>query len=247
MLRLNRVSCEKWLLGSALRGCSRGWPAWVLLAGVWLSAATAADVQPLETVAGWGRVVDPLGDCKFDYAEGKFTINVAAAYHDLWPAENQVHAPLVLQEVAGDFTIDVLVEEVTQAEPDTVLPGMASTASFHAGSLVIWQDAKNFVRFDRTDMNKAGRATTACYLHVFQNGARTAELAPVVPDKPTHLRLTRKGNRVTAAYSQDGAKTWTSLAAQQVKLADKVKAGISALNNTSRENIVRFAELKLGK
>jgi hypothetical protein len=243
MAKVIFVSCDSALL----RFCWRGWPALLLLAGVWLLSATAADVQPLESVRGWGRVVDPLGDCKFDYAEGQLTINVAAAYHDLWPVKGQVHAPLVLQEVAGDFTIDVLVEEVTKAEPDTVLPGMASTASFHAASLVIWQDAKNFVRFDRTDMNKGGRATTACYLHVFEGGARTAELAPAVPDKPTHLRLTRKRDRVTAAYSQDGAKTWTSLPAQKVTLADKLKAGVSALNNTSRENVVRFADLKLGK
>ena len=211
------------------------------------TAASADDVKPLETVKGWGLVVDPVGDCTFNHEEGKFTIKVPGAYHDLWPVKGKVNAPLVLQEVAGDFTIEVLVEEVTKAEPDTVLPAMASTASFHAGSLVIWQDAKNFVRFDRTDMHNRGRATTACYLHIFQDGKRTAELAPAVPDRPTHLRLTRKGDRVTAAYSQDGAKTWTSLAEQKVKLADKLKAGVSALNSTSRENVVRFADLKLGK
>ncbi|HEX5105297.1 MAG TPA: DUF1349 domain-containing protein [Pirellulaceae bacterium] len=209
--------------------------------------AAAEEVRPLETVQGWGLIVDPVGDCKFEHAGGNFTIKVPGAHHDLWPVKGKVNAPLVLQEVAGEFTIDVLVEEVTQAEPDTVLPGMASTASFHAGSLIIWQDAKNFVRFDRTNMNKAGRATTACYLHVYQNGERTAELASVVPDRPTHLRLKRKGDLVTAAYSQDGAKTWTSLAEQKAKLPDKLKAGVSALNNTSRENAVRFANLKLGK
>ena len=222
----------------------RGWPVFVLLAGG-LTAAWTAEVKPLQILEGWGQVVDPVGDCTFNRAEGKFTIRVPGAYHDLWPVKGQVNAPLVLQEVAGDFTIEVLVEEVTKAEPDTVLPAMASKASFHAGSLIIWQDAKNFVRFDRTDMHSRGRAITACYLHIFQDGERTAELAPVVPDRPTHLRLTRKGDRVTAAYSQDGAKTWRSLAQQKVTLAEKIKAGVSALNNTSRENVVRFADLQL--
>ena len=211
------------------------------------AAGIADEVKPFDTIKGWGVVVDPVGDCTFNHEEGKFTIKVPGAYHDLWPVKGQVNAPLVLQEVAGDFTMEVLIEEVTKAEPDTVLPGLASTASFHAGSLIIWQDAKNFVRFDRTDMHKDGRATNACYLHVFQHGERTVSLAPIVPDRPTHLRLTRKGDRVTAAYSQDGAKTWTSLAEQKVKLADKLKAGVSALNSTSRENVVRFADLKLGK
>lgn len=220
--------------------------AFVAVAG-WLSVAQAADVKPFENVEGWGQVIDPVGDCTFDHEPGKFTISVPGAYHDLWPIRGKVNAPLVLQEVAGDFTIEVLVEEVTKAERDTVLPAIGSTASFHAGSLVIWQDANNFVRFDRTNMNKGGRATTACYLHVFLDGERTAELAPTVPDKPTHLRLSRKGDRVTAAYSQDNAKTWTNLAEQKATLADKLKAGVSALNNTSRENVVRFANLKLGE
>jgi hypothetical protein len=211
------------------------------------SGLSAEEVRPRETVQGWGRVVDPAGDCQFDHSEDKFTIKVPGAYHDLWPIRGKVNAPLVLQAVAGDFSIDVLVEEVTAAEPVTVLPGMASTASFHAGSLVIWQDANNFVRFDRTNMNKAGRATTACYLHVYQDGERTAEIAPAVPDKPTHLRLTRTGDRLAAAYSQDGGDTWISLPQQPIKLADKLQAGVSALNNTSRENAVRFAELKIGK
>jgi hypothetical protein len=212
-----------------------------------VAALSADEVQPLETVQGWGLTVDPVGDCRFEHDAGKFTIKVPGAYHDLWPGKGKVNAPLVLQDVAGDFTIDVLVEDVSKAEPDTVLPGMASAASFHAGSLVIWQDAQNFVRFDRTNMNKAGRATTACYLHIYQNGERTAELAPAVPDRPTHLRLTRKGDRLTAAYSQDGGKTWTSLAEQKVTLPDELKAGVSAVNNTVRENIVRFADLNIGK
>jgi len=215
-----------------------------LLAG---GLSAADEVRPLETVQGWGLVVDPVGDCKFEHADGKFAIKVPGAHHDLWPVKGKVNAPLVLQEVAGDFAIVVLVEEVTKAEPTTVLAGMASTASFHAASLIVWQDAKNFVRFDRTNMNKGGRTTTACYLHVYKNGERTAELAPAVPDKPTHLRLSRKGDRLTAAYSQDGGKKWTSLAEQKVTLAEKLKAGVSALNNTSRENAVRFADLKIGK
>ena len=41
--------------------------------------------------------------------------------------------------------------------------------------------------------------------------------------------------------------SWTSLAEQKATLAGKVKAGVSALNSTSRENVVRFADLKLGK
>ena len=215
---------------------------------LWLSStAASADVKPLETVAGWGLVVDPVGDCAFAHDGNAFTIKVPGAHHDLWPLKGKVNAPLVLQDVEGDFSMAVLVEEITTAQADTVLPGMASTASYHSAALVVWQDAKNFIRLDRSDMHNRGRAITSCYLQVFANGERTVELSTVVPDKPTNLRLTRSGDRLLAAYSQDGGKTWRDFPAQQFALSGKIKAGISALNNTSRENVARFSGLKLSK
>ena len=133
-----------------------GWPVFLLLC-MGLDTAGAADVQPLETVPGWGLVVDPVGDCTFHHDVDEFTIKVPGTYHDLWPIKGQVNAPLVLQEVEGDFTVEVLIVEVSRAEPNTVLPGMASTVSFHAGTLLIWQDSRNFVRLEKTDMHKAPR------------------------------------------------------------------------------------------
>lgn len=211
------------------------------------SAAVADDIKPFDTVQGWGWVVDPVGDCGFRLAEGVLTITVPGAYHDLWPVKGQVNAPLVLQDATGDFTVEVKVAHVDQAEQGTVIPGLASSVSFHAGTLVIWKDSRNFVRLDRTDMNNRGRAITSCYLHVFKDGERVVELAPVVPDKPTHLRLGRHGDRLSAAYSQDGGKTWRSLPPQRARLPEKVKVGVSALNSTTRPCEVRFENFKVTK
>jgi len=210
-------------------------------------AGLSAEVKPTETVRGWGLVVDPVGDCTFRHEEGKFSITVPGAGHDLWPLKGEVNAPLVLQDVEGDFTVEVLVRSVEKAEEGSAIPGRASTVAFHSGTLVIWQDAKNFVRLDRTDMNKAGKPITSCYLHVFDDGKRVVELAPIVPDLPTSLRLTRKGNRLSAAYSQDGRKSWQSFPEQAIDLPAKVKTGISALNGTVRSNTVQFEELKVTK
>jgi regulation of enolase protein 1 (concanavalin A-like superfamily) len=225
---------------------------WQITVRVWLLVlllggldAGAAEVKPLDNVPGWGIVVDPVGNCSFDLEGGRFTIRILDEYHDLWPGGGKVNAPLVLQDVEGDFRITVAVAQIDKAERDTRIAGLAGTTSFHAASLVIWQDAKNFVRFDRTQMDRAGQQITSCYLHVFKDGARVAEVAPVVPDRPTQLRLTRKGDTLTAAYSQDGGKTWKDLAPQKIDLPAKVKAGIAALNNTTRGNTVTFEGLKI--
>jgi len=228
-------------------------PAFIRLIGV-LAAVTACcgksagdEVKPFETVPEWGQVIDPVGNCSFDHAAGRFTIRIPGEYHDLWPVSGKVNAPLVLQEVEGDFSITVAVAQIDKAERDTRIAGLAGTTSFHAGSLVIWQDAKNFVRFDRTQMDRAGQQITSCYLHIFKDGARVAEAAPVVPDRPTQLRLTRKADSLTAAYSQDGGKSWKAMAPQKIDLPSKVKVGISALNNTTRGNKVTFEGLKIEK
>src|SRR5262245_55127078 len=191
------------------------WSLWLLLG----SSALGAD----EEIAGFGRFVDPVGDCSYKLADAKLTIQIPGAYHDLLPVAGQVNAPLVLQDVEGDFSISVAVARIDRAERDTRIAGLAGTASFHAGSLVIWQDAKNFVRFDRTQMDKSGQQITSCYLHVFQDGARTVELSLVVPDRPTQLRLTRKADALTAAYSQDGGHNWKELPQQKLELPAKVK------------------------
>jgi regulation of enolase protein 1 (concanavalin A-like superfamily) len=217
-----------------------------LLAG---SAAwgVSEEVKPFDNVPGWGRVVDPAGDCAFEHNDNTFTIRVPGEGHDLWPLKGKVNAPLVLQEVEGDFTVEVLVRSVEKAEKDTAIPGRASTTAFHSGTLVIWQDAKNFVRLDRTDMNKAGKVITSCYFHIFKDGERVVELSPIVPDRPTNLRLARKDDRLTAAYSQDGGKTWREFPEQTIDLPAKLKTGISALNSTVRSNTVQFEGLKVTK
>jgi hypothetical protein len=209
--------------------------------------AQQGEFKSLENVPGWGLVVDAVGSCSFKLEGGKFTIKIPGEYHDLWPGNGKVNAPMVLQDAEGDFSITVALTHIDKAERDTRIAGLAGTTSFHAGSLVIWQDAKNFVRFDRTQMDRAGQQITSCYLHVFKDGTRVAEVATVAPDRPTQLRLTRKADTLTASYSQDGGKSWKDLAPQKIDLPAKVKAGIAALNNTTRGNTVTFEGLKIEK
>lgn len=212
-----------------------------------LAPAAADEIRSFENVPGWGLVVDPVGDCTFRLADGKFTITIPGTYHDLWPVKGEVNAPLVLEDVEGDFAVQVKVLSVEKAERGSAIPGLRSAAAFHAATLVIWQDAKNFVRFDRTDMNNAGRAITSCYLHVFNDGQRVAEISAVVPDKPTHLRLARRGDRLRADYSQDDGQSWRSVAQQSVNLPSRVKVGISGLNNTHTRNTAQFEGLTITK
>lgn len=210
-----------------------------------LAPVGGADIQPFDVIPGWGTAVDPVGDCKFALDGGALSIHVGAGMHDLHPGPQSVNAPLVLQEATGDFTIEVQVLDVTKAAPATITAGARSV--FHAGTLVIWQDAKNMIRFDRTDMWREGRAFNTCYFHIFKDGERTVQDNRVIQNRPTHLRLERRNGSVIASFSEDGGQTWQSFPTQTDPLSPKVKVGVAGLNNSSGTPTARFADFQLRK
>src|SRR5207249_2344373 len=87
---------------------------------------------PQRTSTSWGEFIDPAGDCRVREVGGIVTITVPGAYHDLWPREGKVNAPLLLRDVEGNFTATVKVAAVTKAEEGTPISELATTVAFHA-------------------------------------------------------------------------------------------------------------------
>ena len=90
---------------------------------VGLAIAQQAGDRKLE---GWGKVVDPDGDCKFDAARGSLSIAIPGTHHNLNPAVRQ-NAPRVLQEVEGDFTVQVRVSGDFEPGQRSTLPCSPAT------------------------------------------------------------------------------------------------------------------------
>ena len=209
------------------------------------AAFSAGDKPPNSEIPGWGTLVDPGGDCHARADDGKLRIEVPGAYHDLWPDQMKVNAPRVLRDVQGDFTVTVKVSQLTPPQKGTVLPGLASSVPFHAGSLLVWLDERNFVRMDRAAMFSGDRMITFCYLHVFKDGKRQLQRSADVKDVPTQLRFQRQGKRLTASFSQDDGKTWHAIAAPMLDYPPGLKVGVAALNNTRDALTVTFESLQV--
>ena len=94
--------------------------------------------------------MDPDGDCKVEVINGKLTVTVPGKHHDLWVGEGKVNAPRVLENVEGDFGVQVLVAGVVHPEKGTLIPNIASKAPFQAGGLIIWKNVRTMVRLERT-------------------------------------------------------------------------------------------------
>ena len=208
-----------------------------------LHARDATDTPAGEDIPGWGTWVDVDKDCEFKL-DGKdaLVITVPASVHDLWPEnpepKQRANAPRVVQEVDGDFTAEV-----------TVAGRVLGGEFFRSGAMVIWQDERNFVRFERAGSFRGKTPRHYCWLHVFRDGKRVVNLQKEpVEDADTVLRLTRRGQKLEASFSQDGGKTFFNYPEQDLKLPPQVKVGVAALNASKAPFEVRFEgfELKRG-
>lgn len=119
--------------------------------------------------------------------------------YDLGPGSNRnYNAPMMLQSVTGDFTIQT---EVT---------GNFGPNNYEAAGLIVWQGETNFIRMERwfgVDDNQqavhmAGDQGSWEDLAYYSFGSTNQE--------PTYLKLSLVGTTLTGYWSVDGV-TWNEL------------------------------------
>jgi uncharacterized protein (TIGR03067 family) len=201
-------------------------------AGSSSSPTTTANALPH---VSWGEIVDPLGDCRFTEADGRLTITVPGdRNHNLNPLPGyNLNAPRALREVEGDFEARVTVL------PHPLPQAMASTSPsipYVGAGLIVWQDETHFLRLLRSWMPTAN---TFVHPEWFGEGAAPSEKTPSVPDRPTHLRIRRTGDRLELAISADG-QTWTEVTTTDLPLAVRVRVGVAVVNSVNYEFTARF-------
>lgn len=202
-----------------------------------------------EKIEGWGISLDLAGDCKFESKEGALVVTVPGGKpHDLSTELNSAKAPRVVRPLTGDFTIQVKVEGEFQPGPDSSQPGRSG---YRGAGLVIFADGNNFVRLERATLHWSGekpQAYTNFEIRVDGELQRigTTKDAPLDPDKPTWLRLERKGQVLFGTVSQDGAN-WKAL--EPKNLNDSWKAetlgGVAAISTSRDDFTPRYSELSV--
>jgi regulation of enolase protein 1 (concanavalin A-like superfamily) len=201
-----------------------------------------------QTVAGWGMVVDPDGDCRINEEKGFVTITVPGSHHNLWPGD-ALNAPRVLTEVEGDFSVKVKVSG--DFDPgNRPAWGYGSSANNGAG-LLVWQDELNYIRFERHERRSGGRHRFFSPLLEHRlRGRFLIGLGPppsesaVFKENGTFLRLDRRDDLVTAFWSSDGTN-WKYV--NQFRSFDrkKVFVGVSAQNATRKEFKASFEQFRV--
>jgi regulation of enolase protein 1 (concanavalin A-like superfamily) len=205
------------------------------------------------TIAGWGEIVDPGRDCTFTEADGRLTIAVPGTVHDLnldfYKNAKGLSAPRVLQAVDGDFTLQVKVSGDFDPGPVPAEPGKTS---FHGAGLIVWLDARSYVRVERGawirpdgDAN-VGLPTVEYWKNGRPNAAASWSAEGFRAEgRSAYLRLERRKGEIRAAISNDGRQWAYRSTPLNVDLPSAVRVGVDAVNTSKEPFTAEFEELKL--
>lgn len=205
-------------------------------------AAAPVKEKKAQTIKGWGTVIDPDRDCKVTEDEGKVTISVPITYHDLTYTDDgaKLNAPRILQDVKGDFSVQLKVRTFPLPQANTSSSGKHS---FVSSGLLMWIDDKNFLRLDRAAVG--GGTAPFIWAERFQDGRSAAQkLTPLSEDRDTWLRIAYKDGKLTLSSSEDG-KQWNDVLTEELKLSEKMQVGVLAINTTTQVFAPTLEEFKV--
>jgi len=191
-------------------------------------------------LAGWGKAVDPDGDCQIKAEDNALAITIpGATLHDLNADIDKYNAPRVLREVEGDFSIQVKV--VGDFKPGTKSMNPKSLP-FNGGGLFGWRDSDNFIRLERgAVINSKGKLGTFAIFEEREGGSRGAgHNGPLTPGT-AYLKLERRGSRIYGFTSKDG-QHWAQLRPIDTKWPAQLKVGVDAINSGNEPFTVRFED-----
>jgi regulation of enolase protein 1 (concanavalin A-like superfamily) len=203
------------------------------------AASESATDKPAQTIKGFGKLVDPDGDCQVKEENGRVTIVIPQTWHDLTHTAyySQLNAPRILQDAEGDFFLE---DKVKAFESPTGKTRSGGIVAFVSSGLLIWQDERNFIRLDRA----AYEDRLYVWVERFEDGKPVIQLVHDIEDNDTWLRVTRIGNRFAFSTSPDG-RHWKEILAEVTKMTEHLKVGVSAINSTAEESSITIEDLKL--
>jgi regulation of enolase protein 1 (concanavalin A-like superfamily) len=179
----------------------------------------------------------PVKDCKMQRDANSLTIEVPAGVRMLSNELDVRNAPMTLAEVEGDFVAVVKVagNMIPGTDPPkfkgrNVLPG-----TFQGAGLLLWQDAKNYIRIERTAAARRGQAvlSTRVLVEIIKGGKSVLPLGLNIPDGPLYLRVQRIDGALAFLFGPDG-RSWITTRKLAVTFPNKLQVGLVA-SNLSRQ------------
>jgi regulation of enolase protein 1 (concanavalin A-like superfamily) len=193
-----------------------------------------------------GELIDPGQDCKLTFEGDNIHVDTSDKLNA--PATTLKNAPRTSRVISGDFVLTVTVSYSSRKDP------LGDQAGGHLGAgLAAWSNETDFIIMNRHHWPHAGAKNGSNWSGGFDihgeggNGhvSHGATCDEVAPDKPTQLKLTRKGNTFLTEESRDDGKTWNRLTESQHEFPKELKVGLIVHNTTSGKARMTFSQYSL--
>ena len=194
-----------------------------------LCALAPADPKADEMLPGWGKPIDPDGDCKIALDDGKLTFEVPGSWHALFIEGGKMNAPRVLRPADGEFIVQVKVTGRFRPGPVCLRDG---GIPFNGSGLVLWQDEKNYLRLERAAVLDADGLSPYILYELRKNGERVLSTGIGCQDQDASLRLEVRERKIFASVSFDD-ETWQALEPIESPFEDRMQIGVSAGNSSN--------------
>lgn len=204
-----------------------------------VSIAPAAD-SLYGTIDGWGQMIDPDGDCRFDVGKDSVVVTFGPGPHELDADIGSMNSPRIVRSLAGDFSVSTVV--------DGNLPLPELPRAYVSGGLVLMQDQQNYIRLERASFIRNGVKSfyTNFEQRIDTKPTRMGLFADFAlqADRAVELRLEVRGETVRGLVRQVGDE-WHEMGTAKINPGATVLAGVSGVKTISDEVKVRFSRFHI--
>lgn len=208
-----------------------------------LRPATASEKDGT-SIKGWGAVTDPDADCTVerDGDSARIKCSVPGTPHDYAAELQRWNAPRVLQELHGDFILEVKVCGELKPGDESTITGRRP---YQGAGLLLVQDEKNHLSLQRAALLVGGKTRYYLNFELRKDGQFASGRSEMnVKNGDAYLRLERRGNQVFAMTSVDHIR-WRSYPPIDVEFPDTLQAGVEAVTSSNEPLECAFDELAI--
>jgi regulation of enolase protein 1 (concanavalin A-like superfamily) len=219
---------------------------WLVAATIFMLVGMAkADDAPLgKSIKGWGKIIDPKGDCSLEEKDGTVTMTVVGRHDLSIELDRPMDAPRVMRELEGDFIAMVKVEGAFGPMGPSTVP---ERRPYVGAGLLLWQDEKNYVRLEHASVDTDGQVFDYLSFEQRRNGETAVAYSQFGLKKdPVRLRLERRNGKVYGAASYDSLQ-WVSYLPLQLEMPAKLQIGVAAISSSAVPFIPSFSEFEVYK
>jgi hypothetical protein len=194
----------------------------------------------------YGEVADSGCKCEMT-KDGVLQITVPKDVRATELTHNSRTLPLTTKTVQGDFELTVRMKhappkDAERAEGAKQPPTVSAGITVHTDG-----DPRTSVTFVHKHTKKGDKWTSGLAMQSnYQNGSSgSGRSGTTLEEKPLYLRITRRGEMVTAETSTDGKK-WSRFTNQKAdRLGETLVVGPVAFQNTTAEYDVEFDQYEI--